>query len=345
MSVLLSFVVPDQILLWATNVLIHTTVLAAVSLLIALLFRKIAVTRYWILCLGMLLVLGSPLISALIQSRGDSLLTLALPVEEAPTSIVPKSTLPIVTEMPAIDRSLDLDRSIEFEPFTQGQTKQSSERLISPVIEMDVAPTPSVVETDTKARLTSDWLRFFLTAVIAIWAIGTTILLLRMSIYWIRMAQILKQSQPVEDIELQRAFEQACATVGFIRGRGPKFVVSDNVSGPIAAGIFGGTVVLPTRLVENVDAKSLANVLVHEVAHVARRDQIVVLVQNLVAALYWPHPLVKMLNRELAKAREEVCDNFVLAGIEAPAYSRTLLSLAELVQQPDSDAGQCRVLH
>ena len=64
-----------------------------------------------------------------------------------------------------------------------------------------------------------------------------------------------------------------------------------------------------------------------------------VLVQNLVAALYWPHPLVRILNRELAKAREEVCDNFVLAGTEAPAYSRTLLSLAELVQQPDAMPG------
>ena len=149
------------------------------------------------------------------------------------------------------------------------------------------------------------------------------------------MARILRQAQPVENAELRQAFKQACAAVGHTHAVEPKFAFSDAVSGPIAAGVFGGTVVLPRHLVNQVDAANLANVLIHEVAHVARRDQIVILIQNLVAALYWPHPLVKTLNRELAKAREEVCDNFVLAGIEAPAYSRTLLSLAQLVQQPD----------
>ena len=128
MSVLLSFAVPDQILLWATNVFIHATVLAAISLLIALLFRKVAVTRYWILCLGMVLVLGSPLISAWIQSRGDSLLTLALPVEETTSVAVPTPTLPVVTDMPPVERSLDLKQPFEFAPVSQSETESSFEQ-------------------------------------------------------------------------------------------------------------------------------------------------------------------------------------------------------------------------
>ena len=210
---------------------------------------------------------------------------------------------------------------------------------LSPVVETAAISAPIVVETAAQVRSASDWLRIILTSTLVVWALGTTILLVRMLIGWTRMARILKQARPVENFELQHAFEQACAAVGCTREGGPQLVVSNAVSGPIAAGIFGGTVVLPSRLIDQVDAKNLSNVLIHEVAHVARRDQIVVLVQNLVAALYWPHPLVKMLNRGLAKAREEVCDNFVLAGIEAPAYSRTLLSLAELVQQPEAMPG------
>ena len=347
MSPLLSFAVSDQVLLWATNVLIHTTVLAAMSLLIALLFRKVAVTRYWILCLGMLLVLGSPLISAFIQSRGDSFLTLVLPVEEVADVAAPPPTLPIVAEMPASERSFDLDQPIESAPVRRLEMEKPFDQSFSmsdetptvAVNETVATPSPIVIEPVAKARSASEWLRVILTSVLVVWAVGTTLLLVRVSLGWTRMARILKQAQPVENTELRQAFEQACAAVGHTRAIEPKFVVSDSVSGPIAAGIFGGTVVLPRHLVDRVDTANLANVLVHEVAHVARRDQIVVLIQNLVAALYWPHPLVKMLNRELAKAREEVCDNFVLAGIEAPAYSRTLLSLAELVQQPESMPG------
>ena len=347
MSPLFSFAVSDQVLLWATNVLIHTTVLAAMSLLIALLFRKVAVTRYWILCLGMLLVLGSPLISAFIQSRGNSFLTLALPVEEPTDVAATTPTLPIVAGKPAPERSFDLDQPIESASIGRLEMEQPFDQRVPTPDEMPtvavnetvVTPSPIVTEPVAKARSASEWLRVILTSALVVWAVGTTLLLVRVSLGWTRMARILKQAQPVENPELRQAFEQACAAVGHTRDVEPKFVVSDSVSGPIAAGIFGGTVVLPTHLVDQVDAANLANVLVHEVAHVARRDQIVVLIQNLVAALYWPHPLVKMLNRELAKAREEVCDNFVLAGIEAPAYSRTLLSLAELVQQPEAMPG------
>ncbi|WP_372723142.1 hypothetical protein [Novipirellula sp.] len=35
----------------------------------------------------------------------------------------------------------------------------------------------------------------------------------------------------------------------------------------------------------------------------------------------------------------EVCDNFVLATTDAPVYSRTLLSLAQLVQRPETIPG------
>ena len=74
----------DQLLLWMVNVLIHTTVLTALLLLIAMLFRRRAAMRYWILCCGMLLVLGSPAISALIQSQGNSWLALAAAAQVQP---------------------------------------------------------------------------------------------------------------------------------------------------------------------------------------------------------------------------------------------------------------------
>ncbi len=263
------FVIPDQVLLWAANVLIHATVLTVVSLLIAMLFRKAAVTRYWVLCLGMLLVLGSPLISALIQSRGDSLLTVSMPVQEMPNVASPPPPHSVVKDRP------ELARATGFDSAPLAEAPQVSDPVITPIATtVETAPTPPVVvsETTVGIRPGNDSLRTIGAPLIAVWATGSWILLIRMSIGWIRMARILKHAKLVENAELQRAFERACkiaqprepSDVGQWTSEGlrpaakysvrPRLVVSDAVSGPIAAGILGGTVVLPRRLVEQVDA-------------------------------------------------------------------------------------------
>ncbi len=71
--------------------------------------------------------------------------------------------------------------------------------------------------------------------------------------------------------------------------------------------------------------------LVHECAHIIRRDVAVGLVQRLLAILCWFHPLIHVLNRRLSRAREEVCDNYVLRNGEPGRYARTLLTVAEHV--------------
>ena len=63
--------------------------------------------------------------------------------------------------------------------------------------------------------------------------------------------------------------------------------------------------------------------------HVLRHDLWVSCAERLAAILFWPHPGVHWLNRELAQSREEVCDNFVLRRSSPASYAQTLLSLAE----------------
>ena len=70
--------------------------------------------------------------------------------------------------------------------------------------------------------------------------------------------------------------------------------------------------------------------LVHEVAHIQRCHHLVMLLQELARALYWPIVSVHGLNRELERAREDLCDNFVLEDRDALSYGETLLHIAEL---------------
>lgn len=70
-------------------------------------------------------------------------------------------------------------------------------------------------------------------------------------------------------------------------------------------------------------------VLLHEMAHVRRRDWLAHRLADLACALYWFHPLVWLTARRLRTEGEIVCDDLVLAsGIPAPDYARLLLEIA-----------------
>ena len=107
------------------------------------------------------------------------------------------------------------------------------------------------------------------------------------------------------------------------------FGVSPLASAPLALGYWRPTIVLPNRLIDIVSEDELRDVLLHEMAHLSRRDPFKVLLQELARALYWPIVPVHAVIRELGRAREELCDNYVLQARDALSYGATLLHLAE----------------
>ncbi len=341
MSVAPSLSVLDHISVWAINVGLQATILTATALLCAAMLRRVPVTRYWVLCCSLVLLLCSPILATRLQYTGSGWIVFSAQNYNALSSnTVPQSRTINVPNRFA-QASLDVKQPIDVATKTHDLSDEVSSITIAantPSQEFDSGSNTSVTSRQAIQWIPS-WLRIAAALSLVVWGIGAGVLLTRMLVGWVRMSRILRQAQPVANQELIRLFEQACIDAGINRNRMPRLTISDAVSGPIAAGLRLGTVVLPSRLASQLSACELSSIFVHEVAHIVRCDQILVLLQNFVSAIFWPHPLVSKLNRELAKASEEVCDNFVLATLPATAYSRTLLSLAETFRRPQQLPG------
>ena len=98
---------------------------------------------------------------------------------------------------------------------------------------------------------------------------------------------------------------------------------------PMTWGWRRPVVLLPSASIDWPEDRTRA-VLLHEMAHVKRRDWVCHRLGDFVCALYWFHPLVWLTARRLRAESEMACDDFVLAsGTTAPDYARHLLDIAQ----------------
>jgi len=107
------------------------------------------------------------------------------------------------------------------------------------------------------------------------------------------------------------------------------------MSSPCLAGLLRPAVLLPEELPD----VPLSAVLVHELAHLRRHDNVWGLLRHVMVALLYLQPLAWRLARKTEAAAEAVCDDYVVHfGGDREAYATTLVSLAELNLLPTSSA-------
>jgi beta-lactamase regulating signal transducer with metallopeptidase domain len=172
-----------------------------------------------------------------------------------------------------------------------------------------------------------DWRRVLIGGGFLVWAVGALLLMVRFLGGVRRAADLVRSSRPIEADAWREVLDHVRATLAVPEL--PPVATADGLAGPVAVGVFRPRVIVPEGLTELIRGRALHDVLVHECAHLLRRDPMVGVLQWLAAVLFWPHPFVHYLNRQLARAREEVCDNYVLRHGDARSYASTLLELTE----------------
>lgn len=107
--------------------------------------------------------------------------------------------------------------------------------------------------------------------------------------------------------------------------------ICQRIGEPILMGIFRPLILLPPAVLLKCRPDQLELILLHELAHVRRRDNVVLLVQRASEVLFWFQPAVWMVSRWVTRDREFCCDQFVLGKTpDRRLYAETLVSLARM---------------
>lgn len=113
----------------------------------------------------------------------------------------------------------------------------------------------------------------------------------------------------------------------------PGIWLSEAVNAPVAAGLDRPAVLIPAWMRhESIPTRRRA-ILLHELAHVQRRDVWSRLASQLARALHWYNPLCWLPHHAIRVESERACDDRVLElGIRPVVYARTLLSVADALR-------------
>lgn len=113
------------------------------------------------------------------------------------------------------------------------------------------------------------------------------------------------------------------------RGRLAELVVSTRVHRAAVLGLMRPQIAVAPDTIAQLTDDELDQVVLHEYAHLQRRDDLGILGQRLLSAVAGLHPAVWWLDRALTIDREMACDDWVVtyAGTRT-AYARCLIKLA-----------------
>ena len=111
-----------------------------------------------------------------------------------------------------------------------------------------------------------------------------------------------------------------------------RFLRSGRASMPVAAGIFRPAVIMPDDA-DSWSESRLRVVLLHELAHVKRRDCLTHVLGQAACAFHWFNPLAWLAVKRARAERERACDDLVLAcGTRGSDYADQLLEMARVLR-------------
>jgi beta-lactamase regulating signal transducer with metallopeptidase domain len=281
---------------WA---LVHFTwqgsvVALALSAALALQHRSSAVTRYRTACCALLLMV-------------------VLPIATAVTYDGPQTGVALIAETSG---------PISSAPAPQAHTADGAQ-----ITHNSDSGTPATAKSRLHALLPSlEQIRPWL---FGLWLVGVLALSLFHVAGWRRVQSLKHDDVEPAPEQWQEMVRRLCTCMAITRT--VRVLKSACVTVPTVIGWLSPAVLIPVGAFTGLAPEQLRDVLVHELAHIKRRDYVVNLLQVVAETLLFFHPAVWWVSRMIREERENCCDDAVVVMSEDRlAYAKALVRLEEI---------------
>ena len=203
----------------------------------------------------------------------------------------------------------------------------------SPPAVVPVAGFLEVEPTVPASSILLGWLKAYgPSGLIWLWFLGTASVLGWTLVRALRFHGSLVRASAAAPVSVQRMARRISGKLGLKTV--PAIHTTDAQLSPMVWWAGGKVrVLLPSTLIAEMDAAELRCVLVHELAHIRRRDHLVRWLEWLACTAFWWNPVAWWARRKLRAAEELCCDALALASsqVSPRAYARSLLRAIDLV--------------
>ncbi len=230
--------------------------------------------------------------------------------------------------LPPVSQPAAEARTPEIIPAVETQTTQASLANAATVVN---APAATVTEENGFfARLSGVSLALMLWAAIALGLAGW----LAYGAFMVR--RIVRSAHPLDTSDWRTPLYEVADRLELEEP--PRLLGSNEAKMPFACGFLKPTIVLPADC-DTWSADRRRAVLLHELAHVKRRDLVGHTLGRVACAIYWFHPLVWTAAKQLRNESERACDDLALScGARASDYAEHLLDIVTSVRRDSTPA-------
>ena len=144
-----------------------------------------------------------------------------------------------------------------------------------------------------------------------LWAAGVMLMSFRLAVGWLGARRLVRLAGP----PLPERWQQVALSLAAKMRVRPAFrlLESARVVGPAVIGWLRPAILVPAGALCGLSADQLEAVLAHELAHLARRDALVSLLESVAEVVLFYHPAVWWISSRIRREREHCCDDLAVA--------------------------------
>jgi len=192
------------------------------------------------------------------------------------------------------------------------------------------APQPAASGWLERLALFMDYFNQHIPLLVSAWMLGTALLMLRFmgSLAYLQRLRYYRVSP------LEKAWQQKVWEIGEQMGvsKMVKVLESASVSVPMVIGHLKPVILMPIGSVTGLTPEQIEAVMAHEIAHIARNDYLVNLLQSLMDMVFFFNPAHWWISGVIRTERENCCDDMAVSFQQAPTTYARALTQMELIR-------------